>query len=351
MDFGALFSRAARITWEHKVLWLLGFIVSLFGGGYGASNSFSSFSNFNTPSSDIPLDPVTGQPDLSQVFPFLPSGFDPNQVFGDGFDPGALLAALGTFLVALLCVGIFLSIVFALIQWLGQGALIGMVNEYEERGRMPGAGEGFGIGGRHFLRLFVIAFLLGLPGLLLVLVGILAFGAGISTFIASAAGGQDNINFAGLFGALGCLLPLICVAVILGWLLGLLRNLAVRVAVIEDQGVMDSLKRGWALFKGHIGEVLVIWIVLAIIGAVFSFLVGLPGIAIGLPVLMGINSGELSQSLISLSVLLACGYGIVVAALSSLLVVFASAVWTLAYRQFAGPMAAATTMEPVVEPA
>jgi len=93
----------------------------------------------------------------------------------------------------------------------------------------------------------------------------------------------------------------------------------------------------------------VIWIVLAIIGAVFSFMVGLPGLAVGLPMLMGISSGEVSRSLLSLSVFLACGYGVVVAALSSILVVFVSATWTLAYRQFA-QLTASAQVASIAEP-
>jgi hypothetical protein len=55
--------------------------------------------------------------------------------------------------------------------------------------------------------------------------------------------------------------------------------------------------------------------------------------------LFGVSSGEFTRSLFSLTLLLSCVYGILIAALSSLLVTYVSATWTLAYRSFAGQAA------------
>lgn len=335
MDFGALFSRAARITWEHKILWLFGFIVSIFGGGYSANRTLGNLRGFTASRQDIPIDPVTGLPDFNRVFPYLPPGIDLDRLVRG--DLQGLIAAAGAFFLVGACIALILALVFALIQWLGRGALIGLVNDVEDGAASVSGARGFSVGGNHFLRLFIIGLLLGLPTILLILVGVLVFGAGMFNFVAEVTNqGTGEFNPFGLFGALGCLLPLVCISVGLGWFLGLLRNLAVRAAVIENRGVFDSIGRGWRLLIDNIGSVLIIWILLAILGVVFGFIVGLPGIAIGLPMFYGLSAGEGSGSLVSLSLVLACGYGILIAGLSAILVAFVSATWTLAYRQFVG---------------
>lgn len=337
MDFGALFSRAARITWEHKILWLFGFIISLFGGGYSASANFQGFGGFNPEMQpgEVPINPETGMPDLRSLFPFLPRDFDPSKLSGG--DIGAIFGALGGVLLLIVAGALVLSLLFALIEWFGRGALIKLVDDVDAGRGTPTASQGINAGLRHFLRLFVIALLLMLPAVVIGGAGLLIFGAGLVSFILSAlTGDMQTLNPMGLLGSLGCLFPLICLAVLIAWFTGLWRNLAVNAAVIEDLGIMDSLRRSWKLLLAHIGEVLILWIVLALIGLIFSFLVGLPGIAIGLPAFWRLASGQLSQGLLGATLLLACVYGLVVAALSGLLVTFVSAAWTLAYRQFAG---------------
>ena len=40
MDFGATISRAFRIMWDYKVLWILGFLAALGGSKIKDSNAF-----------------------------------------------------------------------------------------------------------------------------------------------------------------------------------------------------------------------------------------------------------------------------------------------------------------------
>src|SRR5450759_2478461 len=45
MDFGATISRAFRIMWDNKVLWILGFLAALGGGGTGGNFQGPQFTN------------------------------------------------------------------------------------------------------------------------------------------------------------------------------------------------------------------------------------------------------------------------------------------------------------------
>jgi len=39
MDYGAILSRAWKITWNHKILWVFGFLAGLASGGGGGGNA------------------------------------------------------------------------------------------------------------------------------------------------------------------------------------------------------------------------------------------------------------------------------------------------------------------------
>ncbi|MEM7800163.1 MAG: hypothetical protein AAF633_13300 [Chloroflexota bacterium] len=51
MDYGKIFQRGITIVWEHKFLWILGFLAAIGGSSASATNNAQFNTNFNFPTS------------------------------------------------------------------------------------------------------------------------------------------------------------------------------------------------------------------------------------------------------------------------------------------------------------
>ena len=73
-----------------------------------------------------------------------------------------------------------------------------------------------------------------------------------------------------------CLIPLFCLMVPLAWVLGLYL-VQVQVALVaEDLGLWQAFARAWKVVTGHLGEIVVIGLILAVIRLVAGILLALP---------------------------------------------------------------------------
>jgi len=105
MDFGEVLSKAWRIVWKHKVLWIFGFLASL-GQGWGGGSSSYSFD--------------------SQDFNM--------EGWGQGI-PEAFWAAMGGLVLALICALFVLAIILWIVSIIARGALIAGVMQVEDEER------------------------------------------------------------------------------------------------------------------------------------------------------------------------------------------------------------------------
>ena len=309
MDYGKIFSRAWEITWEHKYLWVLGFLVAL-GTGGGGSGSRTNFSTGGTPSPE-----VAGQME---------------NFYGQY---GPLLIGLG-------CLIFIIGIVLWLVRMVAEAGLISAVDRIEQGSKMTLA-EAFSSGTPFLGRMIVVNLVLYLPFILVALVGAgscVVLG-GAALFGAAAADAPEAA-----LGSLGVLIPfaclLACALVILGILVGAVYPFAARSAVLGNMGAIDSIRYAWNLFRRRLADVLVIWIVLILVGLVFGFaagliLVPLAFLAAGPALFNAMSGGSFGAAEIATVVVGGLCIGVLAALINAVLTTYQSSVFTLAYRQLA----------------
>jgi hypothetical protein len=111
---------------------------------------------------------------------------------------------------------------------------------------------------------------------------------------------------------------------------------------MENMGVVESLKKGWQVFKNNLGPVILLWLLVLVAGIIIGVVLGIVLIPFSLvvfaPVLMSAFSGDGAFS--GLSMAWAIGgslcLGIIGALLMSVVQTWFSAIWTLAYKEFIG---------------
>jgi hypothetical protein len=341
MNHWNLFKESWRIFWRHPALWLFGLLAAL-GGGFNLRYTF----NFN----------------------FNPTeGFDPNLFFRYfnlyGQRLGAMPPELRTLFDqifnsqvfgALVIIGIVWAILAFLLVTYADGALMGMVNAIGD-GQPASLGFGFRVAARRYLPLLAVRFLLALPALLLALVVAIVTS---QIFLSPAEGfgpaqffGRTFTAISGL-GALGFIVGLLMMAIGIS---------AERAVVLDELPIWPSIVKGWKLLWGKFGDYFTI--VLLMIG--LAILVGIVLACVLTPILCGTlglgaasSFGAFQQNganiLAGLFVFL--GPFVLIAVLLGLLLsmlvnVFTSGVWTLAYREWNKPAAAALQpVAPSIEP-
>lgn len=310
MDLGYILRRAWEVTWRHKVLWLFGFLVAL---GSGASTQ----NNVNYRRSVEELPPETQR----AVYEFITSPY--------------FIAAI----VALMLLGIVIGLVLALVSALGRAALVDQVREAEESGT-PSASAGFQAGWQRLWPVFLIRFLLRLPVGALVLIGTVPAFVGMLSMLRDLRPGAPPPPdiFLTLGSIFACLLPAVCLALLLSIPLGVLERLSIRACVLERHSLGESFRRGWSVLADNLGFIALLWLVLLGIGIVVALVVGLPlalGVAaVFVPLMLTVMFSPL------LFIVLALAVGIVVwllgAVIRSVVETFTSTMWTLTYRELTG---------------
>jgi len=129
-----------------------------------------------------------------------------------------------------------------------------------------------------------------------------------------------------------CTVPLFCLTVILGWLLGLLNKIAARSLVLENLSILGSIKRGWQLMKKHFGYVLLNGIMLVVLGVIFAGIAAIPALVLWVPLASGILQQTWTTSTVLMAVLFGIYYLLVAVALGGTLTSFNSILWTRFYR-------------------
>ncbi len=330
MDFGATLSRALRITWQHKVLWVLGFLAAL-GSGSGSSVSPNTF-QYTFSGDELP----PGMQDLL-------------------INPGVILAGLA----GLGCILLLLSIVLFVVGIIARGGLIAGVQHIETEGSTT-FGRAWSAGASRFWRLLGLNILLILPIIIIVIIGILAFGGTVLGFVgigvAGGRGDQDQAAAAAMAGVTLALClggVLLCAGLIYGLIAMALQTFGERAIVLENVGVMDSIRRAWAVFRQNLGNIIVLALVMAVLSAVLGLIIGAISVALFLPTVLvamnqareGLQAGTVILGTLSFILLL-----IVSAIIGALFVAFNSSTWTLAYRQFIGAAPTAISAVPPSAP-
>jgi len=297
MDFSEVFTKAAKIVWKHKVLWLFGLLAGCTarsggGGNFNYNMNDRDFGNGNVP-------------------PFLR-------------DLGQMFENIPAWVYVLIAFGVLLLMIIAL--YLGTMGRIGLVRGTVQadggaqklslselwQGSQPFFWRVFWLNVLVFVVVLVVLLILLVPGILLTAVTM-----GI--------------------GAI-CLIPLICVFAIAGWVLNVVVEQAVVAIVTENLGVVASLQRAWQVVRANLGAEVVVALIIGVGGGILSFLIAVPFIFTMLPLIIGAvgQSNTAITSGIAISVVLALLYLPIALLIGSILQAYISAVWTLTYLRLSG---------------
>lgn len=319
MDYGKVLSRAWEITWRWKVLWILGFLVSLGSGGGGTWSSSN----------------VTGDPQSTEF------GRWTTDALGPGF-----WAGVGGIILALICLGLLIAIVVWVVSTIARGGLIAGVQQVEEEGETS-LGAAWRAGASRFWTLFGISILAAIPFIIL---AILLSATAVLGILAAMGVSNSLETFAipGIIAAIGCGIGLCCVLVALGIVLDQIRTYAERAAMLEGLGWLEAFGRGWEVLKQNFAPTIILWLIFFALGFVLVGVVLAGIMAVTLPLLAVTAAVEPGVWLIGP----ACCGGlvaiIVFSVLGAVVETFTSATWTLAYRELAG-IAPEALVEPVPE--
>jgi uncharacterized protein (DUF697 family) len=295
MDYGEIFSKAWKIIWKYKILWLFGIFASCSGGGGngggGGINSGLQFSGNEYGYSN----------NLNNVEPW----------------------AVALIIAAVILLAIVITVIVIAVSTVGRAGLI-------QGAKMADENEDAQL---TFSSIFnsVKPFFWRVVGLnLLIMVGYFAILMILGMIYLFSA-----VLTLGL--ALICLLPLCCVLIPVFWVLTTFVEMANVAVVVEDLSIIDGLKRGWQVFRDNLGEMIVMGLVLVLGGMIVGILIALPMIPIAIPLIMGIvgsASNETGGPVVSgliFSGLCCAAYLPVLIVVGGIIRAYIGSAWTLTY--------------------
>lgn len=334
MDHMRILKQAWKILWSYRTLWVFGIILALTSpstfwwsnnrGSSGVSNNSFRF----TPRGEIARE-------LEKLFQTLDQAISAD-----------IKQALIVMAIALVCITLLMIVLYTIGRFFSMTALIRMVNGYEGSGEKASWKQGVRYGwSRAAWRLFLISLVIYLPVLL---VFILLFGcAALPVLLGSM--GRVEPTLAGMIATIGMTFLFIFLAILVAVTLSLVLEIMRRVCVLENRGVIDSIRHGWQLVRSNLKDVGLMWLIL--IGIRIGYFIALIPVVL---LLLGI--GLLAGGVVGVSMyflvgaLASTGAGWVAAAvvgglvfililavpllfLDGLRTTYFSSAWTLAYRE------------------
>lgn len=266
INIGNILKRSWHILWNYRVLWIFGILAVLAGGGGGGGNNLQySFGGNRGYTGNNTYNPnFQPGPYLIQLTNWYNQNIKPLFLHPDQHVATFIWIGVG-FLIFILIVGV----VTAFIRYVSETAIIRMVDEHEQNGTKVVFKQGWKMGwNRRAFRMWVIDLVVNLPVLvflaLLLLLGLLVY--------FSVSSGANVLAVGGTVTAIGCAFLFIFILVILMVFLSLLRQFFIREAALEEAGIGESFRNGWALFKSNWKSAALMWLVMLGIGFGFGIL-------------------------------------------------------------------------------
>lgn len=306
-NFGEILTRAWKIIWKHKVLWIFGILASC-GRSSGNFNSNRGSSGGNGGGvGNLP-------PQVTQWFNWIE-------------------AHMVTFIVIFITVICIIWIIVAFLSTIGKIGLIRGVQQAEAGAESLIFGQLFSESMPYFWRMFGLSVILAIPGLIFLIIFV---GAALLIIIpASQSNGSAAIG--SMFALVPLLIGCLCIFVLLMFVLRLFFAQAERAIVLEDLAVMPALSRGWEVFTKNLGPVIIMAIILGVISFVIGLVTVIPIILIVFPAAFAfaINNARNATPLIFAGVCF-CLYLPVLWVLSGILISYVETSWTLTYMRLTG---------------
>lgn len=261
MDYMGILKEAWDVTRRNKRLWILGLFAA---GSASLSSNWDSGSSNSSSANGLPA----GWENIHTPSEALQRGLDLA-----GKEVGVSLGTAAQWWVIIGIVALTLVVVCLVLWAVGIAARGGLIEQTREAlaGRPTSAAAGWRRGLRLWGRVFSVGFLLALPFVGLGVLGLLTLAVfGLPALIAS--GGNPELIFSGGAPAaaaglvtMGLVLGLIgLVGFVVGVLLSILEEVALRHAVLDGRGAIDSIRAAWADLKAKRG-VASMWLVMLLV--------------------------------------------------------------------------------------
>lgn len=336
INMGEILSKAWKITWKFKVLWIFGILA-----GCGASNRGSSFNNGGSGGRG------TGNPGGTD----LP---EPFKQFQNMNWQEAVTSFLSQYwiIIAVIVLAVFLlSFLFYFLGVMGKTGLIKGTHKADQGAEKLGFGELWNESLPYLWRTLGMDLLVGIPILIAFLLLLVVFFVGLFGVIAGK-GQSDTAAMGGLFTMLAVFVPAICCLSIVSTFIGMMVEQAKNAMVTEDLGVFESLRRGWNVFKKNFLTIIIMSIILAVITGVIGFISSIPLIIAVVPAgisffMLASNSADMTASLAPLVIAGICtvAYLPVLLVLRGVAQTYTQSALTLTFLRLTAP-----APEPPMEP-
>lgn len=187
----------------------------------------------------------------------------------------------------------------------------------------------------YFWRIFGLSLIVAIP----ILVIFAALIAGIVAFAISASQGNDAANI-GLAGMIPVLIGCVCLLIPVMFVIGMIIRQAENAIVLEDMRVLPAISRGWDVFRGNLGPVILMAIILAVIGLAIGFVIAIPAFIIVFPAMIAFIASNAKNwtPLIFMGIGL-CLYIPVAMVLNGILMAYTESAWTLTFMRLTKPQA------------
>jgi len=263
INIGKILKRAWHILWNYKVLWIFGILLAITGGSRsGGGNGGSSGSGYQFNNNDYQGMNQSTNPTIQQLNQWFQQNVEPLFTFPEQHIATFIWIGIGL-LLFILTVGV----IFSLIRYPSETALIRMVDEYEQTGTKVKFKQGWMLGwNRRAFRIWVIDLVVSLPVILFL--GLLG-SLGLVIYFSVKNGSQAAIATS-VIAAIGCAFLFIFAFILLMVLLGLLRQFFVRAAALENTSIGESFRVGWTMFTRNWKSAGLMWLVMLGIGIGFG---------------------------------------------------------------------------------
>jgi len=317
--------KAWKITWKFKILWIFGILASC--GTNNRGNFNNSYSNSGNNGGNF------GDGNLPEPFRRLATMNWQDAIQSFLGEHWGIIAAA----ILLICV---LSLLFYALGIIGRTGLIKGATLADGGAESLSFGELWSASMHYFWRMFLLGVLVGLPFFIIAVVLLVIFFAAVIGLIANREAGS---MIAGLFAALGVFVPVICCLGIIRFIVEMIVDQSKNAIVIEDVGVIESLRRGWEVFKNNFLTIILLAIILGVLGGIVSFIIAIPLILAIAPTvasvaLLAANS-DTTMSLVPLAFAGICFliYLPVLLVLRGVEGTYIQSVWTLTYLRITAP--------------
>lgn len=320
MDYGEILSKAWKIVWKFKVLWIFGIFASC-GTRSGPNFNFnSSYRTGNEFSSEPNLPPAV----MTQLYRLARLFEDP-----------AFIWKFVAVVVSVVCIIVIIEIFFGTIGRIG---LIKGAADVDAGAEHLGFGELWKSGLQYFWRFFGLSLLIGSPVILIYLALVMG-GIVFAIYAVGTRGNPTGADPAAFFALIAVLCIFGCVTFLLALFVSFLSPQAERAIVIENQGILDSLRRGWSVLKNNLGSILIVWLITVVIGSVAGILIALPVFLVAIPAFFALLAGGNDPSYTPLIIAGACilAYLPVSLVAEGILMAYFQSIWTLTYLRLTKP--------------